>query len=68
MMNDDEFDTARTHHREVVATVEPALSGPAPELRECPFCKHVGMCDATVCGYCWAMLPSLERAVPGASR
>jgi hypothetical protein len=40
--------------------VQALALGPAPELRECPFCNHVGMCDATMCGYCWAKLPPLE--------
>jgi hypothetical protein len=32
---------------------------PAPELRECPVCKHSGMREATRCGYCWTKLPPL---------
>jgi len=34
--------------------------GPAPVVRECPVCRHIGMRDATRCGYCWTALPSLE--------
>jgi hypothetical protein len=30
--------------------------GPAPELRECPKCHHIGMRAATLCGYCWTKL------------
>jgi hypothetical protein len=30
--------------------------GPAPEIRDCPTCHHVGMLAATRCGYCWAEL------------
>jgi len=30
--------------------------GPAPEYRECPHCKKLGMRAATRCGFCWAML------------
>ncbi len=30
--------------------------GPAPETRECPVCKQIGMRAATRCGYCWATL------------
>ena len=30
--------------------------GPAPEYRECPHCKQLGMLSATRCGFCWAML------------
>jgi hypothetical protein len=34
--------------------------GPAPALRDCPSCGRSGMRDATLCGHCWARLPSLE--------
>jgi hypothetical protein len=30
--------------------------GAAPEVRECPVCKHSGMRAATRCGYCWTKL------------
>ena len=30
--------------------------GPAPEFRECPECRNVGMRAATLCGYCWTPL------------
>lgn len=30
---------------------------PPRVLRACPFCNHVGMFEATVCGNCWAKLP-----------
>ncbi len=30
--------------------------GPAPELRDCPYCGRVGMRAATRCGYCWKKL------------
>lgn len=33
--------------------------GPEPEVRECPFCKHIGMRAATLCGYCWNKLEPL---------
>jgi len=37
--------------------------GPAPELRECPVCKHIGMRTATRCGYCWtSLLPFTSAA------
>ena len=30
--------------------------GPAPATRKCPRCGHVGMRDATLCGFCWEKL------------
>lgn len=33
--------------------------GPAPETRECPFCKHTVMKLATRCGYCWHSLEAV---------
>ena len=30
--------------------------GPAPQLRRCPVCNHLGMSAATLCGYCWSKL------------
>jgi hypothetical protein len=30
--------------------------GAAPEVRDCPVCKHSGMRAATRCGYCWSKL------------
>jgi hypothetical protein len=37
--------------------------GPAPEVRECPVCKHIGMLEATLCGYCWTKLSPLSSAM-----
>ena len=40
--------------------------GPAPETRECPTCKGIGMRAASRCGYCWAALkpvPALSDEV-----
>lgn len=45
--------------------VEFLALGPAPELRDCPFCGSVGMRAATRCGVCWRKLdpsPPLARA------
>lgn len=39
--------------------VEFLALGPAPELRECPFCGSIGMRPATLCGYCWRKLEPL---------
>src|SRR6478672_6441345 len=39
--------------------------GPAPEVRECPVCKHIGMLTATLCGYCWTKLSPFSSAVHG---
>ena len=36
--------------------------GQRPEVRECPSCKHIGMREATLCGYCWTALPRLSPA------
>jgi hypothetical protein len=33
--------------------------GPAPELRECPFCGSTGMRAARLCGVCWRKLEPL---------
>jgi hypothetical protein len=33
--------------------------GRRPEVRECPRCKHIGMREATLCGYCWTALSRL---------
>lgn len=33
--------------------------GPAPEMRACPACRHMGMRAATRCGFCWTALSSL---------
>jgi hypothetical protein len=30
--------------------------GPAPELRQCPYCGSIGMRPATLCGSCWRKL------------
>jgi hypothetical protein len=43
--------------------VEFLALGPAPELRECPFCGSPGMRGATRCGTCWKKLdPSATLA------
>lgn len=42
--------------------------GPEPEVRECPVCKHIGMCAATRCGYCWTKLSPLIAAAHMAKR
>ena len=39
--------------------------GPAPEVRECPVCKHIGMLTATLCGYCWTKLSPFSSAAHG---
>jgi hypothetical protein len=39
--------------------------GPAPEVRECPVCHHIGMLTATLCGYCWTKLSPPSSAVHG---
>jgi hypothetical protein len=36
--------------------VELLALGPEPAVRECPKCKHIGMHEATRCGYCWTRL------------
>jgi hypothetical protein len=42
--------------------VEQLALGPEPEVRECPFCKHIVMRAATRCGYCWrTLIPPAER-------
>jgi hypothetical protein len=41
--------------------VEILALGPAPEMRECPVCKHRGMRAATRCGFCWTALPPLAH-------
>ena len=38
------------------ALVKQLALGPAPELRRCPVCNHLGMSAATRCGYCWSKL------------
>jgi hypothetical protein len=40
--------------------VETLNLGPEPAYRECPVCKHLGMHDATTCGYCWTTLTPLK--------
>jgi hypothetical protein len=44
--------------------------GPAPETRECPACRHIGMRAATRCGYCWITLapPPSEEGQRGTPR
>jgi len=50
----------RESNRGLIATwsqlVELLALGLAPEIIECPTCKHVGMRAATRCGHCWARL------------
>src|SRR5687767_9562293 len=50
----------RESNRGLMATwaqlVELLALGLAPEIIECPTCKHVGMRAATRCGHCWARL------------
>lgn len=36
--------------------VEALSLGPAPDLRQCPYCGATGMRAATRCGYCWKKL------------
>jgi hypothetical protein len=36
--------------------------GPAPETRECPSCRAVGMRAASRCGNCWTALAPLPDA------
>ena len=33
--------------------------GPAPQTRECPRCRGIGMWAASRCGQCWAALAPL---------
>jgi hypothetical protein len=42
--------------------VELLALGPAPQMRECPVCKHGGMLAATRCGFCWTTLSSLAHS------
>jgi hypothetical protein len=42
--------------------VELLALGPAPEMRECPVCRHRGMRAATRCGFCWTALAPLAHA------
>ena len=41
---------AAVDHEEQIAL------GSAPEVRECPVCKHIGMRGATLCGPWWTKL------------
>jgi hypothetical protein len=41
--------------------VEILALGPAPEMRECPVCRHRGMRAATRCGFCWTALSPLAH-------
>lgn len=38
--------------------------GPAPETRECPRCRAVGMRGASRCGNCWTALGPLPDGPP----
>jgi hypothetical protein len=40
--------------------------GPAPETRECPTCKGIGMRAASRCGRCWSALEPLPVLSNGA--
>ena len=42
--------------------------GPAPQTRECPDCRSIGMRAASRCGHCWAALAPLPALVETASR
>lgn len=47
--------------------VELLALGTAPETRECPRCRGVGMRAASRCGHCWlalAPLPLLSNGAP----
>jgi len=39
--------------------VEVLALGPAPQTRECPACRGIGMRAASRCGHCWAALEPL---------
>lgn len=42
--------------------------GPEPAVRTCPMCQHVGLREATRCGYCWvelSVLPPLPAPAAG---
>ena len=45
--------------------VEILALGPAPEMRECPVCKHRGLRAATRCGFCWTALAPLAQTGTG---
>jgi hypothetical protein len=46
--------------------VEILALGAAPEMRECPACKHRGQRAATRCGFCWtALAPPLAQIRTG---
>jgi hypothetical protein len=56
--------TMRDAWAELVAVL--AL-GPAPQTRECPNCRSIGLRAASRCGGCWASLeplPSLSDGTP----
>ena len=56
----DPAERARNDAKAALADLVSLLAlGPEPELRACPECLHIGMRDATRCGYCWAKLPPL---------
>ena len=42
--------------------------GAAPQTRECPACKGIGMRAASRCGHCWAALAPLPALADSASR
>lgn len=42
--------------------------GPAPQTRECPACRGIGMRAASRCGHCWAALEPLPSLSGGASQ
>ena len=45
--------------------VEILALGPAPEMRECPVCRHRGLRAATRCGFCWTALATLAQIRTG---
>jgi hypothetical protein len=46
--------------------VDELALGPAPDVRRCPECNHLGMSAATLCGFCWTRLTPI--VVPAAVR
>lgn len=42
--------------------VQTLALGPAPQYRECPACKQLGMRAASRCSRCWGALPALSPA------
>jgi len=42
--------------------------GPAPDLRECPVCRHSCRAAATLCGHCWTKLSPEVSSEPSSQR